>query len=77
VKAFGKVQVVTGNQGSKVAGSARKRHLHGLFYVFGRRESAPSKPIGVKTARAWAINDLFCWFWRHVYSKIAHRFFKE
>jgi hypothetical protein len=30
-----------------------------------------SKPIGVKTARAWAINDLFCWFWRHVYSKIA------
>ena len=32
---------------------------------------------GLKTARAWGITDMFRWFWRHVYSTRANRFFKR
>ena len=42
-----------------------------------RRRFNAIKKHGLKTARAWGITDLFRWFWRHVYSTSANRFFKR
>ena len=42
-----------------------------------RRRFNAIKKHGLKTARAWGITDLSRWFWRHVYSTSANRFFKR
>ena len=42
-----------------------------------RRRFDAIKKHGLKTARAWGISDLFRWFWRHVYSTTADRFFRR
>ena len=42
-----------------------------------RRRFAAIRQNGLKTAKAWAIKEEFRWFWRHVYSTSAEKFFRR
>jgi transposase len=42
-----------------------------------RRRFASIRQSGLKTAQAWAINEEFRWFRRHVYPTSAEEFFSE
>jgi transposase len=42
-----------------------------------RRRLAAIKRKGLKTAKAWAIEEKFRWFWRRVYPMSARDLFKQ